>query len=265
MVQRSGNAAAVRDRRAEMAVDELHRRYRSTRDEALRDELIRRYERLPYGMVARLRDRSGDPEDLQQTAMIGLLKAVERFDPDRGVAFTTYAWATISGELKRYYRDSTWGMRVPRHLQERYLEVSRVLDDLAVRLRRSPTLSEVAEDAGMSVEDVAEAIELQHVRKLSSMDTPTRDDGRPRDVASVGDGAATAEDRVVLRSLLRRLPERDRRIVWMRFGCDMSQTEIAAQVGVSQMQVSRLLARSLAHLREAVVVDDDNEPASVPA
>ena len=232
---------------------ELHIQYRRTREPRLRDELLKRYERLPYSMVARLGDRSGEPEDLQQIAMIGLVKALERFDPERGVAFTTFAWATISGELKRYYRDSTWGMRVPRHLQERYLEVSRALDDLSSRLGRSPTMAEIAEAANVSVEDVAEAMELQHARRLASTDTVLRDDLPSREPIAIGDDTDGAEDRILLQRLLRRLPERERLIVWLRFGCEMSQSEIAAQVGVSQMQISRLLARSLERLREWAV------------
>jgi len=247
-----------------MTLDRLHHEYRLTGDTRLRDELVRRYERLPYGMVARLGDRSVEPEDLQQTAMIGLLKAVERFDPDRGVAFTTYAWATISGEIKRYYRDSTWGMRVPRHLQERYLEVSRVLDDLSNRLHRSPTMIELAEAADMTVDEVAEAIELQHARKPASMDVPAREDGRAHDLPADADDACLSDDRLVLNGLLRRLPERERRIVWLRFGCEMSQSEIAAHVGVSQMQVSRLLARSLTRLREWARSDGDAAETVAP-
>lgn len=252
------SATAGGSSRQDASLVRLHREYRATKDSGLRDELMRRYERLPYGMVARLGDRSGEPEDLQQTAMIGLLKAVERFDPDRGVAFTTYAWATISGELKRYYRDSTWGVRVPRHLQERYLAVSRVLDELSTHLRRSPTLTEVADAAGVTVEEVAEAIELQHARKPSSMDAPSRDGGAPPDLLIEQSPMGLSDDRVVLQGLLRQLPERERRIVWLRFGSEMSQSQIAAEVGVSQMQVSRLLARSLAQLREWA-----DEPAAV--
>ncbi|MDQ1445075.1 MAG: polymerase sigma-B factor [Acidimicrobiaceae bacterium] len=245
---------------AEAQLPDLHERYFQTREPALRDELIRRYERLPYSMVARLSDRAGDPEDLQQTAMIGLLKALERFEPDRGVAFTTYAWATISGELKRYFRDSTWGMRVPRHLQERYLEVSRVLDDLSNELHRSPTLHEVAAAAGITIDEVAEAIELQHARRVSSIDAPTREDGPSLDVPVEMGEVGQADDRDVVHRMLRRLPEREQRIVWLRFGCEMSQSEIATRVGISQMQVSRLLSRSLTRLREwADDVDDSAE------
>lgn len=248
-------ATALTDTKGRLA--DLHQQYFKTRDPELRDELMRRYARLPYSMVVRLGDRSGDPDDLHQTAMIGLLKALERFDPDRGVAFTTYAWATISGELKRFYRDSTWTLRVPRHLQERYLEVAHVLDELANTLGRSPTMQEVAEDAGLSVEDVAEAIELHHARRPSSIDAPARPDAPTIDPAIAISPMSGAEDRLVLHRLLRQLPEREQCIVWLRFACEMSQSEIAAHVGVSQMQVSRLLSRSLASLREFAAAESE--------
>lgn len=240
---------------------ELHQEYFTTRDPGLRDELMRRYARLPYSMVVRLGDRLGDPDDLQQTAMIGLLKALERFDPDRGVAFTTYAWATISGELKRFYRDSTWTLRVPRHLQERYLHVARVLDDLAIHLGRSPTVHEMADAAGLAVDEVAEAMELHYARRPSSIDAPVRPDSPMAEHVVAISPMNVAEDRLLLHRLLRRLPQREQRIVWLRFACELSQSEIAAEVGVSQMQVSRLLARSLTLLREAAA--DDEQPLSL--
>jgi RNA polymerase sigma-B factor len=241
-------ATAVTDGNSRLA--ELHQQYFKTRDPELRDELVRRYARLPQSMVVRLGDRIGDPDDLRQTAMIGLLKALERFDPDRGVAFTTYAWVTISGELKRFYRDTTWTLRVPRHLQERYLDVARIIDDLAMELGRSPTVQEIAHEAGLAVDDVAEAMELHYARRPSSIDAPTRPDSPMAEPVVVINPMNAAEDRLILRGLLQRLPPREQRIVWLRFACEMSQSEIAADVGVSQMQVSRLLARSLAALRE---------------
>lgn len=245
---------ALDERHAQL--DDLHQRYHATKDPILRDELVRRYSRLSHSMAARVGDRAGDPEDIQQTAAIGLLKALDRFDPDRGVAFTTYAWATITGELKRFYRDSTWGVRVSRKLQERYLLVSRILDDLSNDLHRSPTLDEVAAAAGITSDEVAEAIELQHARRLKSIDAPARDD-TPSPFEPVHDVRATdqIEDSVLLSGLLQRLPEREQRIVWMRFGWELSQSAIAARMGLSQMQVSRLLARSLAELREWAVVE----------
>lgn len=246
---RNGPISTAADQ-ADTLLADLHQRYFRTRDSADREELLRRYARLSYSLAGRLGDRAGDPDDVRQTAMIGLLKALERYDPNRGVAFTTFAWATISGELKRYSRDSTWALRVPRHLQERYLLVAHVLDELSNSLGRSPTMTEVADAAALTIDEVVEALELHHARRPASIDVPAHADAPSVEPAAPAAPMTAAEDRVVLAQLLEHLPERERRIVWLRFGCEMSQSEIAAEVGLSQMQVSRLLARSLADLRE---------------
>jgi RNA polymerase sigma-B factor len=230
------------------------RRYRRTRDEALRDALIERALPLAH-QVARRYQRSTEPlEDIVQVARLGLVKAVERFDPDRGVAFSTYAVPTMLGEIKRYFRDTSWAVHMPRSLQERVFHVERVEKALHGRLGRVPALDELADGAHLSVEATLEALEAATAYDARSLDAPAP--GDVDDAPSYGDtlGREDAqfelvEDRGAVRAALRVLPIRERRILHMRFIDDMTQAQIAERVGVSQMQISRLLRRSLAQLR----------------
>jgi RNA polymerase sigma-B factor len=182
--------------------------------------------------------------------MLGLLHAIDRFDPHRGLSFTTFAWSTISGELKRHFRDRTWGLHVPRVLQERYLEVLAAVDELRHEVRRSPTIAEVAERTGLREEDVIEAMDAGGAHRLASLDAPMAD-GRTAGSTLGGDddGLRQVEGRELLAKLLPRLSDRDRLILRLRFDDGLSQAEIGERVGLSQMQVSRLLAQSLARLR----------------
>lgn len=239
--------AAVSRRR----LRELHAHFRATHDPLARDALLSQYQGLVHSMVSRFSRRPEEREDLEQVVQIAVLRGLDRFDPDRGVEFSTFAWATVRGEIKRYYRDHSWRLRVPRRLQDSYLAVSAAVDELSHELRRSPTFVEIAGHTGLSLDDVVEAIEVRHAYRLVSLDAPARnDDGVDVVVVGAADpGMSAAEDRHALRALISRLPEREQRIVTLRFVHELTQSEIASEVGLSQMQVSRLLARSLDQLR----------------
>lgn len=241
---------------------ELHMHYRAAGDVETRDALLRQYQRLAQSMVTRFCRRPEERQDLEQVVQIALLRALDRFDPDRSVEFSTFAWATVRGEIKRYYRDHTWRMRVPRRLQESYLAVAAAVDELSHDLARSPTLEELAQHTGLTVEDVVEAIEVRHAYRLVSLDVPVRaDDPEPLALGALDPGMAATEDRHTVDALVARLPPREQRIVMLRFVEEMTQAEIASQVGLSQMQVSRLLARSLEHLRRWADPQQQPEPA----
>jgi RNA polymerase sigma-B factor len=225
--------------------------YHRTRDQRLRSDLVEAYQGYAAALASRFSRHREAQDDLTQAALIGLLNAIDRFDPDRGVEFTTFAWATIMGELKRHFRDRTWSVRVPRSLQEAYLQTSDAVDELTTELGRSPTISEIAERLGVSEENVVEAMEVRGAYRLSSLDAPVdHDDTRTVQVAEEDDGMAGVEDQQLLSPLLSRLPVRERRILQLRFVHDLTQAEIAKQLGISQMHVSRLLSRSLAQLHE---------------
>jgi RNA polymerase sigma-B factor len=248
--------------RARRPVDEAleFRRYRVTGDTSIRDRLIERALPLAH-QVARRYHRSGEPfDDLLQVARLGLCKAVERFDPDRGVAFSTYAVPTMVGEIKRHFRDTGWAIHVPRSLQERVLKVEQASKTLASRLGRAPTVDEVADAAELDVEHTLEAMEAASAYEARSLDAPApADDEEGRSYADTLGGPDFAyelvEDRGAVAQAMRTLPLRERRILHMRFMEDMTQSEIAARIGVSQMQISRLLRCSLRKLREEAEAD----------
>jgi len=229
--------------------------YVETRSEADASRLIEGHLPLARHLARRFSDRGQPLDDLVQVASIGLLKAVERFDADRGVEFATYAAHTILGELKRHFRDAGWSVRAPRRLQELYLEVTRLVDEMSQTLGRSPTVAELAGSAGVTEEEVLEALEAGQAYRSSSLDAPAPGvDGEASVASSLGQvdaSMATAEQRVELAGLLDHLAARERHIVHLRFWEDRTQAEIAAELGISQMHVSRLLAKSLATLRGA--------------
>ena len=236
-------------------VDERFVAYRRNGERRLRDELIEEHASLAYFLARRFKDRGVALDDLVQVALVGLLKAVERFDPDRGVQFSTFATPTIQGELKRHFRDRGWTVRVPRHVQELHLQLNRIVAELGQELHQSPTPAEVAARAGVSEEEILEAMEAGSLFRLASLDKPSTDDpeewGEP--AAYLGDddpGFDQIERRAELDQLLGVLPARERRILELRFFEDLTQTEIADRIGISQMHVSRLLTRSLDLLRE---------------
>ena len=227
--------------------------YRTTRDRSLRDELILEHVGLARALATRYANRGEPLDDLSQVAMVGLLKAVERFEPERGLAFSTFATPTITGEIKRHFRDRAWAIRVPRSLQELALKIGTASGELAHTLGRSPSVPEIAEALDVDVEDILEAMEANRSFSTDSLDTP-RDDDRSalaeRAVSTTDRGFEDVEHRSIVEDLLARLPEREQTIVRLRFEQGLTQTEIAKRVGISQMHVSRLLAASLRTMRE---------------
>jgi RNA polymerase sigma-B factor len=238
--------------------------YRRTRDRELRNVLIERHLGIAHHFARRYRHRGVSDDDLVQVATIGLLKAVERFDPERGVAFSTFAAPTVLGELRRYFRDSTWAVRVPRRLQEHVLAVAGVVGPLSHRLSRPPSPKEIADETGFTEEQVIEALEAEAVYGTTTLEPRAEPGSRTDASMRLADAPEErpdqiAERRVLAASLMEHLSERERVIVELRFGQSMTQSQIAGRVGVSQMQVSRMLARALATMR-ALAGDEDPTP-----
>ena len=227
------------------------------RHPVIRDELVTMHLPLVHHLARRYRDRGESLEDLVQVGTIGLIKAVDRFDPARGTELSTFATPTILGEIKRHFRDRAWAMKVPRRLQELTQQVSTCTEDLARTLQRSPTVREVAESLGVSQEEVLDAIEIRHAYAATSLDAE-RDDGSSHsstisDSLGMDDPAFEAlEDREAIRPLIEALPDRERQIIILRFFRNQSQSQIAEELGISQMHVSRLLSRTLAGLRDGL-------------
>jgi RNA polymerase sigma-B factor len=235
--------------------DELRKKfhdYAQTRERALRDELVTAHMGLAEYLARRFTNRGEPLDDLVQVAALGLLKAVDRFDPERGLEFSTYATPTIVGELKRHFRDKGWAVRVPRRVQELHLRLGSVVSTLSQELGRSPTIGEIAHAAAVSEEEVLEAIEAGHAYRFTSLDAPSGNDDEMSLSAELGSedqGLIDSEHRVTLSPLIAQFPPRERMILHLRFFEGLTQSEIAGRLGISQMHVSRLLARALAQLR----------------
>ncbi len=233
-------------------LSDLHRQYQGTRDPAVARQLVEAHSGLAHRLASRFSNRGESPEDLAQVALLGLLKAIDGFDPDRGLRFSTYATPTILGELKRHFRDRGWAVRLPRRVHDLYLNVQHAIDDLAQEHRRSPTLEEIAERVCASVEEVVEAVEAGGLRRSASIDARVGPDDERSLASTLGADDpeyAGVERGLTLAAVVRRLPEVEQEIVRLRFVEGLTQLEIAERVGRSQMQVSRLLARSLDRLR----------------
>ena len=227
-----------------------------TRDPRLRDELIGSHLDLAGHVARRFLNRGEPYDDLFQVASLALIKAVDRFDPEVGVKFSTFAVKYIVGELKRHFRDRGWAVRAPRRIQELYLELGHLTEELSQELGRSPTVAELSAAAGRSEEDVLEATEAGRNYRTSSLDAPvagglTLGSG----LAEVDRNLFLVEDRSVLAKAMARLSERDQVILRMRFVDGLTQSEIAARVGLSQMQISRLLTANVEMLRAFVTGD----------
>jgi RNA polymerase sigma-B factor len=220
-----------------------------------RRRIVEIYDPLAQRLASRFRGRGVPMDDLIQVARYGLINAIDRFDPDRGVKFTTFAGRTIIGELKHHFRDHAWPLRVPRSLQNLWLEVSRALDPLTQHLGRTPTIAEISKYLEVPQEDILEALDAGSVFKTGSLDQPVDPEGG----TSVGDliGSTdstldTADERSSITEYLASLPERERTILFMRFYEGSTQSEIAAEVGVSQVHVSRILAKVIEQLRREI-------------
>jgi RNA polymerase sigma-B factor len=226
--------------------------YARTRDRRVRNELILAHRDLARALARRYQGRGESPEDLEQVAVVGLVKAVERFDPARGVAFSTFAVPTIAGELKRHFRGQ-WIVRVPRSLQEQVLELGLAIEELTTRFGRSPNLEELAAFTGQTEEALLEAMEARLAFSAVPIDSPGGNDGGADAVARVlagsDEGLVAIEAGLLVRSLLEHLGPREQDIMRLRFYDELTQSEIAARVGLSQMQVSRLIRSSIDKLR----------------
>lgn len=231
---------------------------RRGQDPAVRDELVEQFRALAEYLARRFQGRGEPVEDLTQVAMIGLLKAIDRFDLAREVKFSTYATATIVGELKRHFRDKGWSVRVPRRLQETGLKVSKAMSEVSQEVGRSPTVSEIASHTGLSEEEVLEGMETVHAYSASSLDAPIDEEGRSSHeiMGSEDETIEMLEAWTTVAPAIQALPERERRILYLRFFRGLTQTQIADEIGISQMHVSRLLARTLRGLREEVRADE---------
>ncbi|HVE93261.1 MAG TPA: SigB/SigF/SigG family RNA polymerase sigma factor [Actinomycetota bacterium] len=221
-------------------------------DEQARNDLVALYHPLAEYLSSRFRGYGESSDDLGQVASIGLIKAIDRFDTERGVKFSTYATPTIVGELKRHFRDRCWAIRVPRRLQDLALQLRDVLSSLNQEIGRSPTIAEIAERAGLTTEQVLEGMETMQAYSASSLDTPAEAEFETSLIDTLADpdeSIELVEGWADLGPLIRRLPERERKILYYRFFRGLSQSQIAEQLDISQMHVSRLLSRTLSMLR----------------
>jgi len=236
---------------------ELWRRFAESRDPAIREELVRRNMPFAKRLALRYRGASESFDDLLQVANLGLLNAIDRFDPDRGIPFTAFASPTILGELKRHFRDRVWTVRVPRGLHDRMAEVDKAITELTKQLQRSPSIGEIADRLGLEQTDVLEVMEANHNRRPLSLDRPAgsedSDEASPAEwIGSEDEAFELVEGRIALDAALPHLDERERLVLRLRFAEDMTQSQIAEQIGHSQMHVSRILRRALSRIREQI-------------
>lgn len=245
-----------RDLTSREAADEAFRELRRTGDITVRNDLVEAHTRLADYHVRRFGGRGVADDDLRQIANLAIVSAVDRFDPEMGVAFSTFANRTIEGELKRYLRDRSWSVRPPRRAQELHLEVRRADEDLTQRLGRSPTVAELSAEIKVSQDHILEAMEAGTAHHATSIDQPSggEDDGGAPTVAdrrlgTTDRGFIDVDQRIIVQDLLDGLPERERTILELRFFERLSQDEIAERLGVSQSYLSRLLRRTLLELR----------------
>jgi RNA polymerase sigma-B factor len=240
----------------------LLRRYHEDGDLQAREKLIEQYMSLVRSLARRYSYRGEQLEDLVQIGAIGLIKAIDRFDLERGVELTTYATPNIIGEIKRHFRDKGWSVRVPRGLQELNVQLSRLVEQLTVQLGRSPTIPELAKAAGVQEEEVLEALESG--RAYTSLSLSVGGGGGDEDDLDPLESLGTeehqyevSEDRAVLAPGFKALDDRERKILQLRFFEGLTQSQIAQQVGISQMHVSRLIRRSLEKIRETIAEDEE--------
>lgn len=239
---------------------ELFRRYKEEGDEEAREQLIVSHVNLVRYIAAKFKNRGEPLDDLIQVGTIGLIKAIDRFDPSRGLEFTTYATPTIMGEIKRHFRDKGWTIRVPRRLQELSAKVNSATDELTARLQRSPSIEEVAEYLGTTADEVLEAMESSSAYSSVPLEAQggNEDDDAPSVIdryASVDGDLEASDDRMVLEEVIAEFPEADQQAIRMRFIDGMTQVEIAKRLGISQVQVSRMLRRALRRIQDKIDPD----------
>jgi RNA polymerase sigma-B factor len=244
-----------RDPASVLGAAELFERWRGTSDREARDELISRFLPLARKLARRYAQSSEPYEDLVQVASLGLVKAVERFDPERGFAFSSFAVPTIVGELKRYFRDTSWAVHVDRGAQERARKITDAQQALSRRTGKIPTVAELAQYLELSQEEILDGLQTAEAYAAVSLDAPMggedeEDSTRLDAIGGEDYRLLLSDERTTVFAAAKRLSVHEREILYLRFGEDLTQSEIAQRVGVSQMQVSRLLRRSLARVRE---------------
>lgn len=258
---RSTGAVPYADRLDALSERELLVRAREHQDAGAREELITRYLPLVKSLARRFASRGQPVEDLVQVGSIGLIKAIDRFDLERGVELSTYATPTIMGEIKRYFRDKGWAVKVPRALQDLNVKLNRIIEQLTVELRRSPTIAELAAAAQVSEEEVVEALESGRAySSVSLFSGGNSEDDESLELLDVLGSEEEAyevfEQRRMLAPAMSRLDPRERLILHLRFFEGMTQTQVAARIGISQMHVSRLIRKSIENLREYMAEDE---------
>lgn len=240
---------------------QLWRRLHERKDQVAREELVRRYLPLAKNLALRYRGASESFDDLLQVANLGLVNAIDRYDPGRGTPFPAFASPTILGELKRHFRDRVWTVRVPRGLHDRMAEVERATEALTIELQRSPSVGEIAAKLEIDPAEVLEVLEANHNRRPLSLDRPvTGDEEEAPTTEWIGDrdrNFELVEDKLALEEVLPQLDDRERLVLRLRFVEDMTQSQIAERIGHSQMHVSRILRRTLERLREQVEEQDE--------
>jgi RNA polymerase sigma-B factor len=244
------------DEQAVQRVEGWFREYATTRDPAMRERIILAYMGLSDRLAERYRgNRAASLDDLRQVARLGLVKAVDRYEPQRANPFIPYAVATVIGEIKRYLRDTGWRLRVPRGTKDLALRLCRAVDELPQQLGHSPTVAELATHLGASEDEVLEAIEVAQTRSSPSLDQPAGEEGDAvlGDFVMDNNPREEAENLLILPELVNRLPDRERRIVLLRYVDELTQDQIAERLGISQMHVSRLLRRALERMRAELV------------
>ncbi len=249
---RKGRVAWDKDR-----TRELFRRYKQDGDGEARDQLIVSHLNLVRFLASKFKNRGESLEDLVQVGTIGLIKAIDRFDPDRGLEFTTYATPTIMGEIKRHFRDKGWSVRVPRRLQELSAKVNQVSDELTNQLQRSPSVAEIADRLGTTVDEVLEAMESSSAYSSVPLEGggSSDDDESPSVIdhyVTEDADLAASDDRIVLEDAIADFSPREQDVIRMRFVDGLTQVEIAERMGISQVQVSRLLRRTLRRLQDKI-------------
>lgn len=259
--ERQNRIARTRARSAELFVEMRDELASEATKSVARDNLVHLHLPLVEHCARRFRNRGEPYEDLVQVGTIGLIKSIDRFDTERGVEFSTYATPTIIGEIKRYFRDKGWAIRVPRRLQELRMQIGAATAELTQSLGRSPTPRELAEAIGCTVEEIVEGIESSNAYSTLSLDaTDDSDDGGSSsmlDAIGIDDeGLEHVEIRESIKPLLEKLPAREKKILLLRFFKNMTQSQIAEEIGVSQMHVSRLLSRTLEQLRTSLEEPD---------
>jgi RNA polymerase sigma-B factor len=254
----------MHERMATLALDEdgLLRRYTTTRDPRLKEELVERFLPLARSLALRYRGTPEQLEDLIQVASLGLVKALDGFDLERGQSFKAYATPTILGELRRHFRDRVWELRLPRRLQERTMDVREAAETLSEEHRQTPTVSQIAEHLGLSEEEVLEALQADSARRTLSLDVPRSSEGTEAEpmIDTVGEPEA-GYDRVEAQLAAENAPltERERTVLRLRFEDDLKQREIGRRLGISQMQVSRIMRMALGKILAAVQGDERPE------